>query len=244
MSGLVMLLPHGYEGQGPEHSSGRLERFLQLCAEDNLQVCNLTTPAQYFHALRRQMHRTFRKPLVIMSPKSLLRHKLALSDVRAFTDGGFEAVLDDVAATGAREAGVTVDRARVTRLLLCSGKVYYALLQGRRERALETTAIVRVEQLYPFPLRELEALFAAYPQARQVFWVQEEPWNMGAWQFMSARLARVLPAGRSLHYVGRAEAASPATGSYKIHQAEEADLVHRAFARASARESIAVAAAR
>src|SRR5262249_54575094 len=128
MSGLVLLLPHAYEGQGPEHSSARLERFLQLCAEDNMQVCNLTTPAQYFHALRRQMHRKFRKPLVIMSPKSLLRHKAAVSTPEELTDGAFQLVIDDVAVAGAPEAGVVVDRARVTRLLLCSGKVYYSLL--------------------------------------------------------------------------------------------------------------------
>ena len=244
MSGLVMLLPHGYEGQGPEHSSARLERYLQLCAEDNLQVCNLTTPAQYFHALRRQMHRTFRKPLIIMSPKSLLRHKLAVSSPRELTHGTFQPVLDDVAVAGAPEAGVRVDPARVTRIILCSGKVYYALLDGRRERELDTMAIVRVEQLYPFPQRELEAVFAAYPQARQVFWVQEEPWNMGAWHFMYHRLRRVLPAASTLTYVGRPEAASPATGSYKLHQAEEADLINRTFARERANEGAAVAIAR
>jgi 2-oxoglutarate dehydrogenase E1 component len=231
MNGLVMLLPHGYEGQGPEHSSARLERYLQLCAEDNMQVCNLTTPAQYFHALRRQMHRRFRKPLVVMSPKSLLRHKLAVSTRSDFTAGGFQTVLDDPAADGRAEAGVVVDRARATRLLLCSGKVYYALLQARREREIDATAIVRVEQLYPFPQRELTAILAAYPQAQQVWWVQEEPWNMGAWHFVYHRLRRILPEDRALAYVGRQEAASPATGSYKIHQAEEADLVHRAFAR-------------
>src|SRR5205085_1859609 len=131
-SGLVMLLPHGYEGQGPEHSSARLERYLQLCADDNLQVCNLTTPAQYFHVLRRQMRRDFRKPLIIMSPKSLLRHKLAVSSLAEFTDGGFQPLLDDVALHGAPEAGVTLDRTRVTRVLLCSGKVYYPLLDARR----------------------------------------------------------------------------------------------------------------
>ncbi len=244
-SGLVMLLPHGYEGQGPEHSSARLERYLQLCAEDNMQVCNLTTPAQYFHALRRQMRRDFRKPLIIMSPKSLLRHKLAVSSLADFTDGTFQTVLDDVALRGALEGGVTIDRAGVTRLLLCSGKVYYALLDARRERAVDNVAIVRVEQLYPFPQRELEAIFAAYPNARQVCWVQDEPWNMGAWHFMAQRLPRLLPAGRSLQYVGRAEAASPASGSYKIHQAEEAELVNRAFARERASDgTAAVAAAR
>src|SRR5262249_28299422 len=154
MSGLVLLLPHGYEGQGPEHSSARLERYLQLCAENNMQVCNFTTPAQYFHALRRQMHRGFRKPLIVMSPKSLLRHKLAVSSLRDFTEGRFEVVLDDVALAGAPEAEVTLDRAEVRRVLLCSGKIYYALLGGRRERSAAKTALLRVEQLYPFPRRE------------------------------------------------------------------------------------------
>ncbi len=237
MSGLVMLLPHGYEGQGPEHSSARLERYLQLCAENNMQVCNLTTPAQYFHALRRQMHRPFRKPLVIMSPKSLLRHKLAVSTPAELTGGMFQPVLDDVAVAGAPEAGVRIGPKAVTRLLLCSGKVYYALLDGRRDREADTTAIVRVEQLYPFPQREIEGIVAAYPQARQVYWVQEEPWNMGAWHFMYHRLRRTLPGSHALNYVGRPEAASPATGSYKLHQAEEADLVNRAFAREHAGEA-------
>ncbi len=230
-SGLVLLLPHGYEGQGPEHSSARLERFLQLCAEDNIQVCYPTTPAQYFHVLRRQMHRGFRKPLVLMTPKSLLRHKLAVSSLQDFTAGGFRTVIDDPAVDGAPEMGVRVDRSRVQRLLLCSGKVYYALVAGRRERAVDTVALVRVEQLYPFPGNELEAIFAAYPNAKQVFWVQEEPWNMGAWHAMHRRLRRVLPQDATLSYVGRPEAASPATGSYKVHQAEEADLVQNAFAR-------------
>jgi 2-oxoglutarate dehydrogenase E1 component len=231
MSGLALLLPHGYEGQGPDHSSARLERWLQLCAEDNMQVCNLTTPAQYFHALRRQVHRKFRKPLVLMTPKSLLRHRLCVSTVREFTDASFRTVLDDVAVDGAPETGVTVDRGRVRRLLLSSGKIYYELLAARRERAADWAALVRVEQLYPFPFRELEKILAAYPNALEVAWVQEEPWNMGAWHFVYHRLRRILPEGRRLSYVGRAEAASPATGLYKVHQQEEAELVNRAFAR-------------
>ena len=231
MSGLVLLLPHGYEGQGPEHSSARLERFLQLCAEDNMQVCNLTTPAQYFHALRRQMHRSFRKPLVLMSPKSLLRHKLCVSPLEELTQGGFRTVIDDIALGGAPEAGVTIERGGVRRILLCSGKIYYELLAARRERALDWVALVRVEQLYPFPAKELEAIFAAYPEARQVYWVQEEPWNMGAWHVMYRRLRRILPEDRTLNYAGRPEAASPATGSFKLHLAEERDLVNAALAR-------------
>ena len=231
MSGLVLLLPHGYEGQGPEHSSARLERFLQLCAEDNMQVCNLTTPAQYFHALRRQMHRSFRKPLVLMTPKSLLRHKLCVSSLEELTQGGFRTVIDDIALGGAPEAGVTIERGGVRRILLCSGKIYYELLAGRRERAIDSVALVRVEQLYPFPAKELEAIFAAYPEARQVYWVQEEPWNMGAWHVMYRRLRRVLPEDRTLSYAGRPEAASPATGSFKLHLAEERELVNAALAR-------------
>jgi 2-oxoglutarate dehydrogenase E1 component len=231
MSGLVVLLPHGYEGQGPEHSSARLERWLQLCAEDNLQVCNLTTPAQYFHALRRQMHRSFRKPLVVMTPKSLLRHKLCVSPIADFTDGTFQPVLDDVALVGAPEAGVATDPARVRRILLSSGKIYYALLAARRERQADSVALVRLEELYPFPFRAVEKQLAHYPNATEVVWVQEEPWNQGGWHFVYHRLRRILPADRRLSYVGRPEAASPATGSYKIHQQEEADIVNRAFAR-------------
>src|SRR2546425_225216 len=231
MSGLVLLLPHGYEGQGPEHSSARLERFLQLCAEDNMQVCNLTTPAQYFHALRRQMHRNFRKPFVLMSPKSLLRHKLCVSPLEELTQGGFRTVIDDIALGGAPEAGVTIERGGARRILLWSGKIYYELLAGRRERAIDSAALVRGEQPYPFPATELEAIFAAYPEARQVYWVQEEPWNMGAWHVMYRRLRRILPEERSLHYAGRPEAASPATGSFKLHLAEERDLVNAALAR-------------
>jgi 2-oxoglutarate dehydrogenase E1 component len=231
MSGLVMLLPHGYEGQGPEHSSARLERFLQLCADDNMQVVNLTTPAQYFHALRRQLARPFRKPLIVMSPKSLLRHKLAVSSPRELVEGAFRPVLDDIAVAGAPEAGPRVDPAAATRLLLCSGKVYYTLLAARRERARDSIALVRVEELHPFPQKELVEILGRYPKARQVYWVQEEPENMGAWHFVADRLRRLLPEGATLTYVGRRAAASPATGSYKIHLAEETDLVNRALAR-------------
>ncbi|MCC6766392.1 MAG: 2-oxoglutarate dehydrogenase E1 component [Deltaproteobacteria bacterium] len=230
MSGLVMLLPHGMEGQGPEHSSARLERYLQLCADMNMQVCNLTTPAQYFHALRRQMHRSFRKPLVIMSPKMLLRYKWAVSSARELTDGAFCTVLDEPAARTV-DVGVAIDPRKVTRVILCSGKVYYSLLAGRTEREIDTTAIVRVEQLHPFPRQELVGILAGYPAARQVFWVQEEPSNMGAWHFIWNQMRSVLPDTHTLAYVGRRAAASPATGSYKIHQQEEAELINRAFAR-------------
>jgi 2-oxoglutarate dehydrogenase E1 component len=221
MSGIVLLLPHGYEGQGPEHSSARLERFLQLCAENNMQVCNLTTPAQYFHALRRQMHRNFRKPLILMTPKSLLRHKLAVSFVSEFTEGRFHPVLGDPEQASPE---------RVRRVLLCSGKVYYDLLLARGERKADDVAIVRVEQLYPFPAREIREALAPYPASAELYWVQEEPQNMGSWFFMEQRLARALDR-RAVHYAGRDEAASPATGSYKVHQSEQTELINRAFAK-------------
>ena len=223
MSGIVLLLPHGYEGQGPEHSSARLERYMQLCAENNLQICNLTTPAQYFHALRRQIHRTFRKPLILMSPKSLLRHKLAVSSLGDFTDGTFQPVLGEVDP---------IEPARVRRLLFCSGKVYYDLLVARRERDIDDIAIVRVEQLYPFPEAEIRAAMEPYTASPEVYWVQEEPWNMGAWHDTSRRLQRILPPECPVQYAGRAAAASPASGSYKVHQSEVTDLINNALRRA------------
>jgi 2-oxoglutarate dehydrogenase E1 component len=220
MSGLVLLLPHGYEGQGPEHSSARLERFMELCAENNVQVVYPTTPAQLFHLLRRQIHRDFRKPLVVMSPKSLLRHKLAVSRIAELTDGGFKSVLDE---------GELANRGAVRRILLCSGKVYYTLLEARRERLIEDTAIARLEQLYPFPHAELSDLIAGYPNLKQLVWVQEEPENMGAWRGIRHRLERHVPSGVALRYVGRQEAASPATGSHRVHEEEEAALVDAAL---------------
>jgi 2-oxoglutarate dehydrogenase E1 component len=220
MSGLVMLLPHGYEGQGPEHSSARLERFLELCAEDNIQVCNLTTPAQLFHALRRQIHRDFRKPLIIMSPKSLLRHKRAVSRISDFTDGGFQEILDEVELANPQA---------VRRLLVCSGKVYYSLIETRRARLIEDAAIIRVEQLYPFPGRTLRQLVASYPNVQQVTWVQEEPKNMGAWRNIRHRLEENLPANVRLSYAGRPEAPSPATGMHSVHEKEEQALIDQAL---------------
>jgi 2-oxoglutarate dehydrogenase E1 component len=226
MSGIVLLLPHGYEGQGPEHSSARLERFMQLCAEDNIQVCNLTTPAQYFHALRRQMHRNFCKPLILMTPKSLLRLKLAVSSPRDLTEGAFQTVLGECDP---------IEPARVRRVLLCSGKVYYDLLVARRERDIGDIAIVRVEQLYPFPGDEITAALQPYAAAREVVWVQEEPWNMGAWHDMRRRLRRILPEDYVIGYAGRPAAASPATGSYKVHQSEETDLINNALRKSYVR---------
>ena len=224
MSGLTLLLPHGYEGQGPEHSSARLERYLQLCAERNMQVCNLTTPANYFHALRRQLKRNYRKPLVLMTPKSLLRHKLAVSPVAAMTGGSaFCPVIGEIDAIAPDET--------VERVVICSGKVYYDLLGTRRDARLDRVAIVRLEQLYPFPLKTLARTLARYPKAR-IVWCQEEPGNMGAWSFVDRLLERALGTlgrdGRVL-YAGRQPAASPATGSASTHAAEQAALVDAAL---------------
>jgi 2-oxoglutarate dehydrogenase E1 component len=227
MSGLVLFLPHGYEGQGPEHSSARLERFLQLCAEDNLQVANCTTPAQFFHLLRRQVKRSFRKPLVVMTPKSLLRHRLAASSVTDLAEGAFHEVLDETAAP---VTTVHIDPQQVTRLLLCSGKVYYELIAERERRRQKDVAIVRVEQLYPLPEEALTEVFTGYVQAKDIVWAQEEPRNMGAWSFVHEYVPALLRPGQSLRYVGRNPQASPAVGSQKIHQQEQTELVERALA--------------
>jgi 2-oxoglutarate dehydrogenase E1 component len=216
MSGLVLLLPHGYEGQGPEHSSARLERFLTLCAEGNMQVIVPSTPAQLFHALRRQIHRRFRKPLVVMYPKSLLRHPASTSTLADLAEGAFRLVLDDPRAG---------DPARVRRVLLTSGKVFYTLDAARERR--EDVALVRLEQLYPFPETEVREALARYPQARDVRWVQEEPANQGGWSFVRPRLTALL--GREPAYVGRQAAASPATGNYTVHQEEERAIVQGAL---------------
>jgi 2-oxoglutarate dehydrogenase E1 component len=224
MSGLVLLLPHGYEGQGPEHSSARLERYLQLCAERNMQVGNLTTPANYFHALRRQLKRNFRKPLVLMTPKSLLRHKLAVSPLVDFAgDSHFKTVISEI--------DELAPGAEVRRVVLCSGKVYYDLLAERRLRKIENIAIVRVEQLYPFPVISLPKVLAEYPTA-EIVWCQEEPENMGAWSFVDRKIEDVTIAmgtPRRPRFVGRVAAASPATGLAKVHAAEQAHLVDQAL---------------
>ena len=224
-SGLVLLLPHGYEGQGPDHSSARLERFLQMCAEDNIRVCNATTPAQYFHLLRRQVRGRRRVPLVLMTPKSLLRHEAAVSPLEEMTRGSFKTVLDDAQATpGAR------------RLLLCSGKVYYDLLAHRAATGQTDAALVRVEQLYPFPADELAAVLAKYPSARDILWVQEEHKNHGAWAFFRERFSEAFP-DVPLRYVGRPERASTATGSHKKHRQEQDRLVAEALGTAVPQEA-------
>ncbi|HLG48312.1 MAG TPA: 2-oxoglutarate dehydrogenase E1 component [Reyranella sp.] len=225
MNGLVMLLPHGYEGQGPEHSSARLERYLQLSAEDNWQVIVPTTPANYFHALRRQVRRSFRKPLIVMTPKSLLRHKDAVSTLEDFGPGSsFHRILGETDQIAPGE--------RVRRVLLCSGKVYFDLVAERRKRKIDDIAIIRIEQLYPFPISRLAQRLENYPHA-EVVWCQEEPENMGGWHFADRRIERSLSTidvrAKRPVYIGRPEAASPATGSARNHLKEQADLVDRAL---------------
>jgi 2-oxoglutarate dehydrogenase E1 component len=227
-SGLVMLLPHGYEGQGPEHSSARIERYLQLAGEGNLRIAICTTPAQYFHLLRRQALAEDRRPLVVFTPKSLLRHPRAVSPVAELAEGGFRRVLDD-------------DRARehageVTRVLLCTGKVYYDLLGSEQRESSPNVAIVRVEQLYPFPEEDLAAILEGYGSAEEVVWVQEEPENMGAWRFVGPRIQRLLRDGIRLGYVGRPERASPAEGYLVRHEAQQSRIVADAFASTVALE--------
>jgi 2-oxoglutarate dehydrogenase E1 component len=217
---LVLLLPHGYEGQGPEHSSARLERFLQLCAEDNMQVVNATTPAQYFHVLRRQMRDNRRKPLVIMTPKSLLRHPKVVSSQNDFVSGTFQEVMDD--------PGIT-NPLGVKRIVLCSGKVYYDLLAELALHPNDAIAVVRLEQLYPFASEQVDALLKKYSSAKEIIWTQEEPKNMGAWSFVQPYMTELLTSGQRLTYVGRKASAATATGSLKVHQAEQDALVKEAL---------------
>ena len=222
LNGLVLLLPHGFEGQGPEHSSARLERFLALCAEDNMQVCNISTPAQYFHCLRRQVLRPWRKPLVIMTPKSLLRHPRAISSTAELASGDFQRVLADPNESKPKD---------VKRVLLCSGKVYYDLVAAREQRNAQGVSIVRLEQLYPLRKADFDAVLGAYSASTELVWVQEEPWNMGAWYYLNAALPAVLgERAAKLRCVSRAASASPATGSLEAHKIEQKRLVDEAFA--------------
>jgi 2-oxoglutarate dehydrogenase E1 component len=221
MSGLVLLLPHGYEGQGPEHSSARLERFLQSCAMYNMQVCNLTTPAQIFHALRRQVVRDFRKPLVIMTPKSLLRHPKAVSPIEDLANGSFQPVLGD-----------TTDKSKVDTVVFVSGKFYYELLEEREKSKKDNIALVRLEQIYPFPARQVAEVLKGYPKAKTLIWAQEEPKNMGAFQHVYFKFIEVVQkAGLQLRfeYAGRPEKASPAVGSIHRHKTEQADIIKSIF---------------
>ncbi len=214
MSGITLLLPHGYEGQGPEHSSAKLERFLQMCAENNMTVANITSPANFFHALRRQLVRPFRKPLIIMSPKSLLRHPACISPIDEITTGGFKELIEDeniLAAT------------KVNRVLFCSGKIYYDLLAYKEKEKRKDVAIVRLEQLYPFPASQVDAIFNKFKKA-QFFWVQEEPANMGAWYFILNALRK-----RDIELISRKASASPATGFKKVHSKEQDEIIDKAF---------------
>lgn len=216
MNGLVVLLPHGYEGQGPEHSSARMERFLQQCAENNIQVLDCTTPANMFHALRRQLHRDFRKPLIVFTPKSLLRHPKCVSSIEEFTTGGFREVIDDPKANAKT----------VTKVAFCTGKIYYDLLEQQEKEGSGDVAIVRIEQLYPLPVNQLKEVMEKYKNAKAYLWVQEEPENMGAWSFMSRHFKE-----DALKYVGRNESASPATGYSKIHADQQKAIVEKVFGK-------------
>ncbi|KAA3625533.1 MAG: 2-oxoglutarate dehydrogenase E1 component, partial [Bacteroidetes bacterium] len=218
MNGMVLYLPHGYEGQGPEHSSARLERFLQSCAEFNMTVANLTTPANLFHILRRQLARPFRKPLVLMTPKSLLRHPEVVSDFSEFeTENRFREIIDDA------EVNTAAKVKKVKRVLQCSGKVYYDLLARKRAEKRDDIAIVRFEQLYPFPSKQVDALKEKY-KGKETFWVQEEPSNMGAWQYVNAFFL-----DHDFKLIARKSSASPATGYKKMHDQQQKDIVDRAF---------------
>ena len=221
--GLTVFLPHGYDGQGPEHSSARLERFLQLSARENMQVCQPSTPAQMFHLLRRQVIRPYRKPLIVMSPKSLLRHKLSTSTLDKVTGGGFQLVIDEI--------DDNIEKHEVTRLLICSGKVYYDLLEARRNNESGNIAIIRLEQLFPFPQKEMKRVLDAYPNANEVVWVQEEPKNQGGWYYMQSRGTMIgcLSARHVFGYAGRIYSASPAVGSLNLHLARQKKLVDEAL---------------
>jgi len=226
---LTLFLPHGYEGQGPEHSSARLERFLQLCAETNLQVCVPSTPAQMFHMIRRQMLRAYRKPLIVMTPKSLLRHKLSVSPLSDLSIGRFQLVIPETESIVAEQ---------VRRVVFCSGKVYYDLLEARTLRKAKDVALVRIEQLYPFPIDEYANEINRYPNAKDIVWCQEEPQNQGAWYQIRHRLQEPLTDDRQLYYAGREGAAAPASGIFKLHMQQQQALVEAALGiQSSARRS-------
>ena len=222
MNPLVLLLPHGYEGQGPEHSSGRIERFLILCADHNMQVANCTTPANFFHLLRRQMHRNFRKPLIVFTPKSLLRHPRCVSELSEFTQGGFRELIDDD----------SVDPAAVSRVVFCSGKLYYELADHREKTAAFDTAIIRLEQLYPLPLKQMRGVIDRYPNAARYVWAQEEPANMGAWSFILRNFKEV-----ELLMVARPESGSPATGSARLHAIRQQKIIEKSFGACTCEEA-------
>ncbi len=228
LCGLILFLPHGYEGQGPEHSSARLERFLQLCAEHNMQVCVPSTPAQCFHMLRRQMLRPLRKPLIVMTPKSLLRHRLSVSKLDELSRGGFQDLIPEVEA---------FEDDQVERVVFCSGKVYYDLVERRRAEGLGHVALVRLEQLYPFPIQEYARTIQRYGNVRDVVWCQEEPQNQGAWYQIRHRLQEALAAHHNLYYAGRPGAAAPASGIYALHAKQQEVLVEAALGIGAPRRS-------
>jgi 2-oxoglutarate dehydrogenase E1 component len=223
-NGITLMLPHGYEGQGPEHSSARIERFLQLCADHNMQVVQPTTPAQIFHLLRRQMVRMFRKPLIIFTPKSLLRHKEAVSDLSELAKGSFETVIGEVDAS--------IDAKKVKRVIACSGKVYYDLVAARREKKSDDVAIVRVEQMYPFPHKAFAAELRRYPKLEDLVWCQDEPQNQGPWFQIQHNLLENMEEGQKLGYAGRAASASPAAGYMAKHAEQQKALLAAAFGKA------------
>jgi 2-oxoglutarate dehydrogenase E1 component len=217
---LVLLLPHGYEGQGPEHSSARLERYLQLCAEHNIQVCVPSTASQFFHMIRRQVLRPMRKPLIVMTPKSLLRKKEASSPIAELSAPAFQVILPEVEKLSAK---------KVKRVIFCSGKVYYDLAAERARRGIDDMAIVRLEQLYPFPHEEFQAQIDLYPNAKNVVWVQEEPGNQGAWHRIQHYLVRHMRPDQQLHYAGRKSSAAPAVGYAALHAEQQKELVDAAL---------------
>ncbi len=222
-SGLALLLPHGHEGQGPEHSSARPERFLQLCADTNMQLCQPTSASQIFHLLRRQMIRSFRKPLVVFTPKSLLRNKDASSPLEELSQGQFQTVIGEV--------DPTIQAKKIKRVMVCSGKVYYDLVNQRRERERDDVAIVRIEQVYPFPHKAFVAEIKNYPNLNDVVWVQEEPKNQGFWFQIQHNLREHIPEGMKLGYAGRPALAAPASGYYEVYVKRQKDLLEQAFGR-------------
>jgi 2-oxoglutarate dehydrogenase E1 component len=230
MCGLSMFLPHGYEGQGPEHSSARLERFLQLCSDHNIQVCVPSTAAQFFHMIRRQVNRPMRKPLIVMTPKSLLRKKEAASPLADLSSGGFQVIIPEVEKIAAK---------KVKRVIFCSGKVYYDIAAERAKRSIEDIAIVRLEQLYPFPHDEFQAQIELYSSAKSVVWAQEEPGNQGAWHRIQHYLLRHMRPDQTLSYAGRASASSPAVGYAQLHAEQQKALVEAALSWDAAKKEAA-----
>jgi 2-oxoglutarate dehydrogenase E1 component len=222
VNGITLMLPHGYEGQGPEHSSARVERFMQLAADTNMQIVQPTTASQIFHVLRRQMVRNLRKPLIIFTPKSLLRHKDATSTLAEFTKGGFQTIIPEI-------KDIKADK--VKRIVVCSGKVYYDLSKKREENGHDDTVLLRLEQLYPFPHKAFAAELKKYPNATEVVWCQDEPQNQGAWFFVQHYLFENMATGQKLGYSGRAASASPAVGYSHLHQDQQKALVDGAFGR-------------